>query len=50
MGKIVMSLSLLSMLAGTTLLMAAPALVKSDYAAPLAANQICLLRGVGCSR
>jgi hypothetical protein len=50
MGKFVMSLALVTMLTGTAFLIAAPALVKSDYADPMVGAQMCLLRGIGCGR
>lgn len=50
MGKFVMSLALVSMLAGTAFLFAAPILVKSDYSSPMTQAHLCLNRGIGCGR
>lgn len=50
MGKFVMSLALVTMLAGTALLFASPILLKSDYGHMLSRDDLCLLRGIGCGR
>lgn len=48
MGKFVMSLALLTMMAGSAFLVAAPVLVKSDYGPTLSRAELCLSRGIGC--
>ncbi len=50
MGKFVMSLAVVTMLAGTAFLFAAPVLVKSDYSGPMTQADLCLHRGIGCGR
>ena len=48
MGKFVMSLALVTMMAGTAFLVAAPVLVKSDQAKATQRADLCLARGLGC--
>jgi|GEM_PF-2178156 len=50
MGKVVMSLAMVTMLAGTAFLFAAPVLLKSDYASTMTKADLCLSRGVGCGQ
>jgi hypothetical protein len=50
MGKFVMSLALVTMLAGTAFLFAAPILVDSSYSKPMIQADLCLNRGIGCGR
>ncbi len=48
MGKFVMSLALVTMMAGTAFLMAAPVLVKAEHTTLLSRAETCFTRGIGC--
>ena len=48
MGKFVMSLALVTMLASTAFLFAAPAFLKADYAATTRRAGLCLHSSIGC--
>ena len=48
MGKVVMSLALVAMVAGTTFLFAAPVLIETDYGVPNTRADLCLKRNIGC--
>ncbi|TCT11737.1 hypothetical protein EDC22_10347 [Tepidamorphus gemmatus] len=48
MGKFVMSLALLIMMAGTAFLVAAPVLVKAEHSTLLSRGETCFTRGIVC--